>query len=75
MTTRAELWPHQILLPKHQHWEITEWCETMFGPRWEAIGHRQGTWCVFWAGREQPGHYLWLFKHSADADWFSLRWM
>jgi len=38
--------PHRIVTGKRLHWEATDWCTEKFGRRWEAVGHRQGTWCV-----------------------------
>ena len=66
--------PYRVVTGKHQHWEATEWCKEKFGPRWEAIGNRQGKWCVFWRGRENFSQYEWNFEHEEDAVLFSLRW-
>lgn len=59
---------------QEDHFEISEWCEDQFGPRWEAVNYRDGNWCVFWAGREFPKSYKWYFKNEKDAMLFVLRW-
>jgi hypothetical protein len=68
--------PHRVVMGKRLHWEATDWCTEKFGRRWDAVGHRQGTWCVFWLG---PGrdfaHYEWNFAYEQDAILFSLRWL
>lgn len=52
----------------------TQWCSAQFGPRWEAIGGQTGTWCVFWAGPNDPGHYTWRFAHEQDLVLFLLKY-
>lgn len=59
---------------KTDHWEATKWCEETFGHRWEAIGNRQGRWCVFWRGRAAPGSYEWSFEREQDFLLFMLKW-
>jgi hypothetical protein len=65
---------YQFILPKKSQWEMSKWCEQQFGRRWEAIGNREGTWCVFWGGKGTPVHYRWYFKNEQDATIFLLRW-
>lgn len=65
---------YEFILPKKDHWAMVEWCTQRFGPRWEAIGHREGIWCSFWAGREHFEMYKWYFKNAQDATIFLLRW-
>jgi hypothetical protein len=54
------------------------WCKEQWGPRWEAIGNRQGTWCVFWAGpatgNTHPSMYQWWFETEEQRTWFTLKW-
>lgn len=52
-----------------------EWCLQQFGPRWEAVGNRSGTWCCFWNGHRSGRGYTWHFKREEDANWFALRWL
>lgn len=59
---------------KADHWEATKWCEDVFGARWEAIGNRQGRWCVFWRGRSVPETYEWSFEREQDFLLFMLKW-
>jgi hypothetical protein len=66
---------HTITLPKmKRQWEVDKWCTEQFGPRWEAVGYREGVWCCFWKGRSIPGSYEWLFANEQDANWFMLKW-
>lgn len=68
---------HQIQLSKIQHqWQVDQWCQEQFGPRWEATGNQSGRWCVFWRGLHQEDYslYEWLFVNEADALLFVLRW-
>ena len=65
---------YEFTLPKKQHWTMSKWCEQQFGPRWEAVGYREGIWCTFWAGRDMPTMYKWYFKNHEDATVFLLRW-
>lgn len=66
---------YQFQLAKKNHWEMTCWCEQQFGPRWEAIGNRSGTWCTFWGGRGIPGYYRWYFLNEQDSVLFALKWL
>lgn len=76
MVVGLKEFPFHILLPKMKnHWEATSWCEKNFGPRWEAIGYREGNWCTFWRGRDVPGSYDWYFKNERDYVLFTLRWV
>lgn len=69
-------WPHRLLIPKikEEQWRADDWCTEKFGPRWNAIDYREGTWCCFWAGRLAPKCYEWFFKNEHDAALFLLRW-
>lgn len=71
-TTRE--FPYQAITFKTNHWEATEWCEKNFGPRWEAIDNRNGSWCTFWKGRGIPGSYEWYFEQEKDYLMFLLKW-
>lgn len=51
-----------------------KWCAEQFGDRWEVIGHPEGTWTVFWAGRGIPGHYQWWFETEEQQLLFTLKW-
>ncbi len=74
MTKSCRDFPYNTETYKTNHWEATEWCEKQFGPRWEAIGNRQGTWCTFWKGRSVPGSYEWYFLNEQDFLMFTLKW-
>jgi hypothetical protein len=67
---------HRIRLSKIQHhWQMNQWCQEQFGPRWEATGNQSGRWCVSWLGlQEDYTVYEWLFVNEADALLFMLRW-
>jgi hypothetical protein len=58
--------------------EAKEWCEARWGARWEAIGNREGSWCVFWAGpgyiKYGQGQYQWWFETEEQRLLFALRW-
>lgn len=75
MTRSSKDFPHTFLLSKNKHWETTAWCEQQFGKRWSVVDNREGVWCVFWRGRDNPGMYEWYFEHEQDASRFVLRWM
>lgn len=66
--------PYQTVTSKNNHWQAAEWCKENFGPRWEAIGNREGTWCTFWRGRSIPGSYEWFFLNEQDYLMFTLKW-
>lgn len=65
---------HEVLLDSKQHNAAARWCTKQFGQRWEAIGYRSGRWCMFWAGRDNPGKYRFCFAHEQDLLLFILRW-
>lgn len=70
--------PYTIPVPKYRgdrHWEQTKWCEEKFGKRWSVVDNREGVWCCFWAGRENPGKYKFEFTNEKDAILFSLTWL
>ena len=75
MTKSSRDFPHVFVLPKMKsQLEADQWCEQQFGPKWEAIGNRQGVWCCFWKGRGVPGSYEWMFQNKRDATLFILKW-
>lgn len=54
-----------------------EWCKGRWGPRWEAVGNREGTWCVFWRGtnvENYPSSYQWWFETAEQQLLFALTW-
>jgi len=63
---------HEIIIPREQHHQAAEWCTETFGPRWEAIGNRSGTWTCFWAGW---GNYRFVFVKEEDAIICALRYL
>lgn len=65
---------HKFELPKRLHYQQEQWCIEKFGPRWNAIDYRDGTWTVFWSGTRKPRYYTWYFKNEPDAALFALRW-
>jgi hypothetical protein len=53
------------------------WCEFQWGPRWSAVGNRQGTWAVFWLGFDKftaGFDYQWWFETEAQQMLFTLKW-
>lgn len=54
-------------------WEMKKWTTENFGGGWS--GDRHSTWCVSWAGVNDPEYYIWHFKHEQDAVLFALKWM
>ena len=67
---------HNIDRSTHDHLfkESKEWCEAKFGKRWEAVVHRDGSWCCFWCGPRDHAHYRFHFRNKEDAVMFALRW-
>lgn len=65
---------HDVLVHKDKYRAAGQWCEAQFGKRWEAIGYRAGTWCVFWAGRDHFDQYQFCFANEQDMMWFMMRW-
>ena len=58
-------------------YQAEAWCKEQWGPRWVAIGNREGTWCVFWGGHRVemlPSQYRWHFATEEQALWFKLKW-
>jgi len=54
------------------------WCVEQWGTRWEAIGNRSGSWCVFWAGpgrQYEEQQYQWWFETEQQQMWFTLKWI
>ena len=66
---------HEALIHKSQHHAAMRWCEAQYGARWEALSHRSGVWCVFWAGRDHYDQYKFCFAHQQDMMMFVLRWI
>lgn len=66
--------PHKIQIEKNNRnlYEMEDWCKNNLGPRWEAIGNRQGIWCCFWAGVKQHKMYDFYFANESDMIWFKL---
>jgi hypothetical protein len=71
----ARDFPYQTVTDRTNHGKAVEWCKEKFGPRWEAIGYREGTWCTFWQGRGVPGSYEWFFLNEQDYLMFTLKWL
>lgn len=67
--------PYEVIIHKSKHHEAESWCRERFGPRWEALGNKNGTWCCFWAGRERFSAYRYHFANDKDMVLFSLRWL
>jgi hypothetical protein len=66
---------HTVLLKsKKEGYSIDAWCTEKFGKRWSALDNRDGRWCCYWAGRENPGYYRWYFRDEKDLVLFLLRW-
>jgi hypothetical protein len=77
MTETVQKYRHldyEVLIHKDQYREASRWCRLQFGLRWEAIGYREGRWCLFWAGRDQPDQYRFCFALEQDLLLFVLRW-
>jgi hypothetical protein len=69
--------PYKVLTDKKVLHDAEAWCIKLWGPRWEAIGNREGTWCVFWGGNRVellPYHYEWNFETNEQKMMFVLRW-
>ena len=68
--------PYEVVIGKNNHYMASDWCQARFGKRWEAIGHREGTWCCFWAGTrgDDAGKYRYHFQFQEDAVFFALKW-
>lgn len=64
---------YSVQIHKSKHHEAEKWCKQNLGPRWEVTGNRNGTWCCFWAGRENFGCYNYHFANERDMVWFSLK--
>lgn len=74
MTKSATNFPYKFLLPLQNHSESIEWCTDHFGKRWSVVDNREGTWCVFWRGKNKPVMYEWYFQNEQDAVLFLLKW-
>lgn len=75
MTRTSDQFPYQLTVPVFSKpWRVDAWCIEKFGPRWSAVDNRSGTWCCFWAGRDNPKYYDWLFRNERDAVLFALTW-
>lgn len=75
---RSSDFVHRILMPKiHYQWQVNQWCQEQFGPRWEATSDQSGRWFEFWRpGMRDEDYtvYEWCFVNEADALLFVLRW-
>jgi hypothetical protein len=66
--------PHTVQIHKSKHREAETWCRENLGPRWEALGNREGNWCCFWAGpRVKFQGYNYYFASERDAVIVSLK--
>lgn len=58
--------------------QADKWCTEQWGPRWEAVGNREGSWCVFWNGPRRNDKkynmYQWWFETEEQQLWFILKW-
>lgn len=66
--------PYGVQTDKKVVHEAEHWCVTQWGPRWEAVGNRAGTWCLFWGGRDRFNNYQWWFETEEQRMWFTLKW-
>jgi hypothetical protein len=69
--------PYGVQTDKKIIHEAEHWCVNQWGPRWEAVGNREGTWCLFWGGsrvENSPSMYQWWFESEQQRMWFLLRW-
>jgi hypothetical protein len=66
--------PYGVQTPKDIVEPARAWCQEQWGPRWEAVGDREGTWTVFWGGRGIPSHYQWWFETEQQQIMFTLKW-
>ena len=69
--------PYGVQTDKKIIHDAERWCREQWGPRWEAIGNRSGTWCLFWGGTRvemAPSTYQWWFETEEQRMWFSLKW-
>ena len=67
--------PYTVRIHKTQSRKAMHWCEQNLGPRWEAIGNKNGIWCCFWAGRDDYEHYNFYFLNERDMIWVALKWL
>ena len=73
-------WPYAIRVKKVRNPdrsplnESKAWCEEKFGPVWEAVDYRTGSWCCVWCGPRDYENYRFHFRNSEDAVLFALRW-
>lgn len=72
--------PYGVQTPKDIVEPARQWCIEQWGHRWEAVGNRSGTWCVFWGGfgmssQKRDSHYQWWFETEQQQIMFTLRWL
>jgi len=66
---------YSTLIDAKKHRDAGKWCLKQFGKRWEAIGHTDGSWAMFWAGRIDSDKYIFHFVEEKDYVLFILRWV
>ena len=68
--------PYGVKTDKKILHEAAAWCREQWGQRFEAVKHRDGTWCVLWAGPREnlPSQYQWWFETEEQLLLFTLRW-
>lgn len=82
--TRSRQLDHKVSVNIKPHY-LHDWCESEFGPQWNAISNRAGLWTVFWDGLKRKdadgsdvepdySRYIWRFARAEDAAWFKLNW-
>ena len=72
--------PYGVQTPKDIVEPARQWCIEQWGHRWEAVGNREGIWCVFWGGfgmssQKRDSHYQWWFETEQQQMLFTLRWL
>jgi len=65
---------HEVRTPESVVFPAHSWCEQQWGERWGVTHNREGTWSVFWAGRDDPDQYRWCFATQQQVLLFTLRW-
>ena len=65
---------HHVYIHKSQVSAAEAWCRQQFGRRWDLIENRNGSWSMFWGGREHWEEYRFSFARHEDAVLFVLRW-
>ena len=66
---------HSVLIDAKKHRDAGKWCLAQFGKRWEAIGkNTDGSWTMFWAGRNDHEKYIFHFVEEQDKLMYILKW-